>query len=175
MGSLGRNRTFVVKPHGSDLKIPSDLAGLTTCSYDWPRADTNHRAAVATASEMIRERIQKGAKRRSELGTDGLAGLDASAVKESNGVISAVVNGCEIWVRDGRIEQCEPSNITAVVLPCNEYFDDECAFDTRSALGAYVNKVFPAQIAAFMTLVREECKNRLGPGVEQQKRETNGH
>lgn len=30
MGSLGRNRTFVVNPHGSDLKIPSDLAGLTT-------------------------------------------------------------------------------------------------------------------------------------------------
>ena len=98
------------------------------------------------------------------LALTSLAGLDASAVKESNGVISTVVDGCEIRVRYGRIEQCEPSNTMAVVLPCNEYFDDECAFDARSALGAYVNKVFPGQVMAFMTLVRDERKNRLGPG-----------
>ena len=44
MGHLGRNRTFVVRPHGDGVKIPSDLAGLTTAAYDWPRGDGNHKA-----------------------------------------------------------------------------------------------------------------------------------
>src|ERR1700680_2043986 len=44
MGHLGRERTFVVRPRSNDLKIPSDLAGLTTAPYDWPRADGNHQA-----------------------------------------------------------------------------------------------------------------------------------
>jgi CRP/FNR family transcriptional regulator, cyclic AMP receptor protein len=34
VGALGRNRTFVVKPYGRELKIPSDYHGTTTISYD---------------------------------------------------------------------------------------------------------------------------------------------
>jgi Domain of unknown function (DUF6430) len=32
-----------------------------------------------------------------------------------------------------------------VVLPANEYFNDKCITDTRSALGAYVNSKFPGR------------------------------
>jgi hypothetical protein len=58
MGRLGRERTFVVRPRSNDLKIPSDLAGLTTAPYDWPRADGNHQAAVGPACDDIREMIR---------------------------------------------------------------------------------------------------------------------
>jgi hypothetical protein len=58
MGRLGRERTFVVRPHGDGVKIPSDLAGLTTASYDWPRGDGNHKAAVGPACDSIREMIR---------------------------------------------------------------------------------------------------------------------
>jgi hypothetical protein len=58
MGHLGRNRTFVVRPHGDRVKIPSDLAGLTTAAYDWPRGDGNHKAAVGPACDSIREIIR---------------------------------------------------------------------------------------------------------------------
>ena len=30
---LGRNRTFMLREHGSDLKIPSDLIGITPLTY----------------------------------------------------------------------------------------------------------------------------------------------
>ncbi len=33
MGALTRQRTFLLTPHGTDLKIPSDLLGLTPLSY----------------------------------------------------------------------------------------------------------------------------------------------
>ena len=63
MGKLGRDRTFILQQPGSSMKIPTDLAGVVTTHYDWPRADMNHRAAVATASEAIREKIQALADR----------------------------------------------------------------------------------------------------------------
>jgi len=43
MGRLGRGRTFILQPSGLGLKIPSDLSGVVTASYVWPRADTTTR------------------------------------------------------------------------------------------------------------------------------------
>jgi Predicted nucleotide-binding protein containing TIR-like domain len=57
MGRLGRERTFVIRARGDQVKIPSDLAGLTTATYDWPRADRNHQAAVGPACDNIRKMI----------------------------------------------------------------------------------------------------------------------
>jgi len=56
-----------------------------------------------------------------------------------------------------------------MVLPCNEYFDDRCAYDTKSSLGAYVNKMFEREVDEFIALSKDECGKRLGGGVEQQK------
>jgi hypothetical protein len=58
MGRLGRERTFVIRARGGQIKIPSDLAGLTTAMYDWPRADDNHQAAVGPACDNIRKMIR---------------------------------------------------------------------------------------------------------------------
>ena len=58
MGRLGRSRTFVIRPRGEQIKIPSDLAGLTAAIYDWPRADHNYKAAVGPACDSIREMIR---------------------------------------------------------------------------------------------------------------------
>ena len=59
MGRLGRERTFVIQPRGDQIKVPSDLAGLTTATYDWPRADKNHQAAVGPACDSIRDMIRR--------------------------------------------------------------------------------------------------------------------
>jgi hypothetical protein len=58
MGRLGRTRTFVIRPSDNDLKLPSDLAGLTTAAYDWPRVDGNFQAAVGAACDSIRSIIR---------------------------------------------------------------------------------------------------------------------
>jgi predicted nucleotide-binding protein len=57
MGRLGRDRTFILHQANTSLKLPSDLAGLTTARYQWPRSDDNHRAAVASACDEIRRRV----------------------------------------------------------------------------------------------------------------------
>ena len=138
--------------------------------YDWPRIDMNHGAAVATASETIREKIQSLGK-RDHSGEDVFLGLDPKLVVERDGILSATINGCEIIAAAGRIEDFRASAQTVVVLPCNEYFDNQCAYDTRSALGAFVNKVFPGRTDDFISLVKSECAKNLGAGTERQKRE----
>lgn len=169
MGKLGRDRTFILEQPGCGLKIPSDLMGVTTARYDWPRTDTNYRAAVATASEAIRERILSVGKREHQ-NEAIFAGLDPNLITENESAVSTQVAGSEIITVAGRIENYATGAQTAVVLPCNEYFDDECAFDNRSALGAYVSSAFPGRIEEFMCYVKSECVKRLEPGVERQKK-----
>jgi hypothetical protein len=54
MGRLGRSRTFVVHEAEPKLKIPTDLSGVNTATYHWPRDDNNHIAAVGPAADSIR-------------------------------------------------------------------------------------------------------------------------
>lgn len=99
-----------------------------------------------------------------------LGGIDLARVKERDGGLWTKVNECEIGVVAGRIENYnDGAPATAVVLPCNEYFDDRCVDDTGSALGAYANRAFEGQVNEFVSLMKEECKRRLGPGKEQRK------
>lgn len=51
MGALSRNRTFLVVPQGVDIKIPTDLLGISTLRYD-PAAATHEQSVVAAASEL---------------------------------------------------------------------------------------------------------------------------
>jgi Thoeris protein ThsA, Macro domain len=106
---------------------------------------------------------------RTSNGDNAGTGLDLTRVRESDGVLSTKVSGCEIRVIEGRIEEYTHKPEVAVVLPCNEYFDDKCVSDTASALGAYVNRAFEGQAAAFVSLIKEECTKKLGAGAAQQK------
>jgi hypothetical protein len=96
-------------------------------------------------------------------------GLDLSVVKESRGIFSTTIDDCEIRVVKGKLEDYAQRAGALVVLPCNEYFDDECAGDPKSALGAYVNSVFKDRCFEFMSLVQEQCPRVFGDGVEQEK------
>jgi hypothetical protein len=100
------------------------------------------------------------------------SGVDLARVKEAKGAFWTKVSGCEIRITNGRIEDYAGTAGIAVVLPCNEYFDDRCVDDTRSALGSYVNRAFDGQTAEFVSLMKNECRNRFGPGTEQQKTES---
>jgi len=97
------------------------------------------------------------------------AGLDFSRVKENKEILSTTVGDCEVRVVEGRLEDHAAECGTVIVLPCNEYFDDRCAGDVKSALGAYVNRVFEGRVDAFISLVKDECKKKLGPGTVQHK------
>lgn len=56
MGRLGRRRAFLMEPRDVDLKLPSDLAGLTTVPYRYEKGkDAEHYIAPACA--RLRELI----------------------------------------------------------------------------------------------------------------------
>ena len=57
VGSIGKDRCFIVKPRGADLHIPTDLLGLTPADYEANRSDNNLAAAVNAACTLIRERV----------------------------------------------------------------------------------------------------------------------
>jgi hypothetical protein len=96
-------------------------------------------------------------------------GIDLARVRKEKDGFSTTVGRCKIRVVEGRIEDQVHDADVAIALPCNEYFDDRCVDDSRSALGAYVRQVFEGQGQEFIALMKEECVKRLGIGTEQQK------
>ncbi len=64
MGALGRNRTFIVIDRSGQLKLPSDLAGITPASFDHPQRGTM-QSAVGKACYDI-EAISKLGNRQKD-------------------------------------------------------------------------------------------------------------
>jgi CAP12/Pycsar effector protein, TIR domain len=58
MGRLGRSRTFIVYDAQANIKLPSDLAGVTVAKYDGNRTDGNLIAAVGPACTLIRNAVR---------------------------------------------------------------------------------------------------------------------
>ena len=56
MGALGHSRTFLLHPRGSDIKIPTDLAGFTPLTYR-TGPDVPDSVAVASACQEMRAAI----------------------------------------------------------------------------------------------------------------------
>jgi hypothetical protein len=57
MGRLGRERTFVLYDASANMKLLSDLAGITLAPYDGEWAKENLAAAIGAACHPIREAI----------------------------------------------------------------------------------------------------------------------
>ena len=57
MGRLGRARTFIIHQARAHIKMPTDLSGMTTAQYDWPRQDGSHSATIGPACDAVRDVI----------------------------------------------------------------------------------------------------------------------
>ncbi|HET7213409.1 MAG TPA: macro domain-containing protein [Terriglobia bacterium] len=91
-------------------------------------------------------------------------------IKRTAGGYQVPIGPSRVNVAYGKIEDAEvlgPSN--AVVLPANEFFDDECIRDGRSALGAYMLKHFPGQIEDIQRLVKARLEDLPSKTVEKEK------
>jgi ubiquinone/menaquinone biosynthesis C-methylase UbiE len=62
VGVLGRQRTFVVFDRGGQLKIPTDLAGVTLLDYERPNKG-NWQSALGPACASIRDAVRRQRKR----------------------------------------------------------------------------------------------------------------
>lgn len=71
IGSLTKERCFIIKPRGVDLHFPTDLLGLTPADFDGNRSDNDLTQAVNAACSKVKKEILKL----------GLASNDVAIVK----------------------------------------------------------------------------------------------
>ncbi|WP_394496836.1 TIR domain-containing protein [Shewanella sp. ENK2] len=57
IGSIGKERCYIVKPRGVDLHFPSDLLGINPTDYDPQRSDNDLVSALNYASTQIKREI----------------------------------------------------------------------------------------------------------------------
>lgn len=81
-----------------------------------------------------------------------------SKIKKTSNGFQTNIERATIEICFGQIQELYKNESTALVaLPANDLFDDKCIEDTRSALGAFVNNIFPNQVH----LISDLAKNRL--------------
>ncbi|WP_429235045.1 TIR domain-containing protein [Aeromonas salmonicida] len=59
IGTLGKERCFIVKPRDTDLHLPTDLLGLTPADYNGERSDGNLEAAVNHPCVLIKKEVAR--------------------------------------------------------------------------------------------------------------------
>lgn len=59
MGALGRDRTLLVRPRRADLKMPSDLLGLTALEYDGNAEPEDLEAAIGPVCHEVRKTFKR--------------------------------------------------------------------------------------------------------------------
>jgi predicted nucleotide-binding protein len=62
MGAIGRDRTFIVSPRKNDLKLPTDLLGVTHLSYEADGLKTVGRRMASVAKEVYNQISKRGPK-----------------------------------------------------------------------------------------------------------------
>jgi len=74
VGRLGKNRCYILIPEDhTDLRIPTDLIGMTPATYETGRRDGRFQAATAPACHSIREAMGRIGPRSEEAGTPNTA------------------------------------------------------------------------------------------------------
>lgn len=56
MGALGHSRTFLIYPHGIDIKIPTDLKGITALTYE-PGSPCGLTSELEAACRQLRKQV----------------------------------------------------------------------------------------------------------------------
>ncbi|MCZ4328514.1 nucleotide-binding protein [Castellaniella denitrificans] len=59
IGAIGLERCFIVKPRGVELRLPTDLLGVTMADYEADRSDGDLESATNTACTLIKNSARK--------------------------------------------------------------------------------------------------------------------
>jgi CRP/FNR family transcriptional regulator, cyclic AMP receptor protein len=59
MGRLGRARAILLEPRAQKIKLPSDLAGVTTITYSVPEQKSDMAASLGPACNELRDHINR--------------------------------------------------------------------------------------------------------------------
>jgi O-acetyl-ADP-ribose deacetylase (regulator of RNase III) len=99
----------------------------------------------------------------------GWGWLSPATIKKTEEGYSVALGQATLNVLYGRLENYSSDKDTSViVLPANEYFDDECINDKDSSLGAYMHAKFSTQIEAVKNLVSTKVQSMPSKSVEKE-------
>lgn len=65
MGRLGRERAILLEPRNNKVRLPSDLAGVTTVTYRFDKVNRDRAAQIAPACNELRNYIREKGPRSS--------------------------------------------------------------------------------------------------------------
>lgn len=119
IGSIGKDRCFIIKPRDVELHFPSDLLGITPADYDPNRSDDNLTSSLTYASTLIkREMKNKGVFK--EIITAKIQKIDVNNVLSEISKIDLIVlsslldsynndvEGCVSWDLPNKIQRTIP-------------------------------------------------------------------
>ena len=93
---------------------------------------------------------------------------DTGRVRKTTNGYCTSLGAMTIKVSLGRIEESDCSDEDCLVaLPANEFFDDDCIHDSRSALGAFMQHHFKENIPDIQALVRDALVNEPSEEVKK--------
>lgn len=92
------------------------------------------------------------------------------SVKGNSNTLQAKFLQSRVNIHFGKIQDLASELDTSlIVLPANEYFDDECINDDKSSLGAYIQNKFPNLTINIEGLIKEELKKLPSTKVEKKQ------
>jgi hypothetical protein len=128
LGTLGPGRVFLLAPDGVDLKLPSDLAGVTIGTWRG-RDDSNLRAALSPAALEIRHAIEAAGP----LDSPSAPSVSGDLLRFTRGGLRDLVTGAAgltVRVSDQEHLTTWTRNLLRMLL---ELFEDRGASDVYAA------------------------------------------
>ncbi|WP_445372191.1 TIR domain-containing protein [Methylomonas sp. HW2-6] len=59
VGAIGKSRSFILKPRGIDMHLPTDLLGVTPADYDAGRSDGDLVSSTNRACSLIKSEVER--------------------------------------------------------------------------------------------------------------------
>lgn len=59
VGAIGKSRSFILKPRGIEMHLPTDLLGVTPADYDSNRSDDDLVSATNRACSLIKAEVER--------------------------------------------------------------------------------------------------------------------
>lgn len=152
LGTIGKERCYIVKPRNVNLHLPTDLLGITTADYEPNRSDGDLTSALNYACSQIKKEVGKHGliKNIKNIETIQTVSLSiADSLSDSDFNFLAVVlstytenpDGLMLWhiknkirVHDVRID------LASIKLEKLGYIQKENGFDDQG-IGCYVYKI----------------------------------
>jgi hypothetical protein len=94
--------------------------------------------------------------------------LNLTNIKKIDNGFSAFLGEAKLNVIYGKIQDYNAEDDSSVIiLPANEFFDDDCINDKKSSMGAYMHSKFPNQIHEIQQAVHVKTKDMAS--IEREK------